>query len=225
MHRAFSTLPRAKFIGKVVEGASCDPCCAAEAKLAKFLTVADSLAKIAVVVISIYGAIYLFITDVARQCTTVTEGLYKLAQDDGFPTDLQVINTLVQTADPGHCKLVEKGVSRALAAISQVRQGSNSPPPTPDKSKPLQGAVAVGFVDSDWIFDYVNGSTDRSGVKKGALLRARTDVNVRPGAADWTRVVGVLHVGQCFRVDEDGTLLKAGTRSQIWAKGSQAGCS
>ena len=166
--QALLALPRAKFKGKVVKGLAI----AASVKLNKFLTVADSLAKIAVVAISVYGAIYLFSTDVARQCTTVTETLYKVAQDEKFPTADEVIATLVQTADPGHCKLVEKGVPRALAAISQTRRGQA--PEVTNKSEPLQGAVAVGFVDSDWSFDYANGSTNRSGVKRGDLLRAIT---------------------------------------------------
>jgi uncharacterized caspase-like protein len=89
----------------------------------------------------------------------------------------------------------------------------------------LQGWVAIGYVDSEWNFDVLGGSSSRSSVAPGDKLRAKTPINVRPSPADWSmRSTPFLAQGECFQVDDVPKILKAGSLMQIWAHGFRAGC-
>jgi hypothetical protein len=91
----------------------------------------------------------------------------------------------------------------------------------------LSGWVAVGFIGSTVFseinFDKADGATLTATPGKDALLRARWQVNVRPGPADWSKTEGVLGTGQCFQVMETRVLPAAG-RNQTWAMGHAEQC-
>ncbi len=94
---------------------------------------------------------------------------------------------------------------------------------------PAAAWVAVGFLGPKGSPGDVNfvsaatGATITSPPEAGAVLRAKWQVNVRPGLADWTRVQDVLRIGQCFEVAESRTV-QAGGQPQTWARGEAVSC-
>jgi hypothetical protein len=89
---------------------------------------------------------------------------------------------------------------------------------------PPNGWVAVGYVNSDWNFSLAGGHNNPAALTTGTTIRAKTSVNVRPSAANWSTATAVLGAGQCFTLDGGPTTLKAGNLDQIWAKGHLAVC-
>ena len=87
------------------------------------------------------------------------------------------------------------------------------------------GWVAVGYINnSDWNFNLPGGQNNPAKLITGTTMQAKTSVNVRPNAADWTQTTGVLDAGQCFTLDGGPTTFKAGNLDQIWVKGHLAAC-
>ena len=82
--------------------------------------------------------------------------------------------------------------------------------PAPAANTSSESWVAVGILDSsnasDANFTLVNGSVLPSSLAVNSVIKAKTQVNIRPSAAGWTSVNGVLAAGQCFLVLENSGL-------------------
>ena len=73
-------------------------------------------------------------------------------------------------------------------------------------------------------FDLANGRPVPAQIPSGSILKARTQVNVRPGPAAWSKFSPIpLAANQCFEVEETREL-KAGDHVQTWARGKRKSC-
>ena len=169
----------------------------------------------------------MFITEETKQCSSIVQDLYKVVQEKSYPND--AIERIVQISDPGNCDFIRKGLAQALSDLGGGRIPSASPSPSASPQTPgppeatTQGWVAVGLQGGDMNFDLANGAAVPAQIPLSSKLKARTQVNVRPGPADWSRVSGLLAASQCFEVEETRAL-KAGDHVQTWARGKRISC-
>jgi len=101
-------------------------------------------------------------------------------------------------------------------------------PPPPQTTGPPEATaqewVAVGLQGGDMNFDLANGRPVPAQIPSGSILKARTQVNVRPGPAAWSKFSPIpLAANQCFEVEETREL-KAGDHVQTWARGKRKSC-
>jgi hypothetical protein len=108
------------------------------------------------------------------------------------------------------------------------KTGDGKTPAAGDKPTPDNGWVALGYLDPKAYSDsnFGVGKTDgpvTSAPTINEVLQARWSVYVRPGAADWSKTVGLIQQGQCVKVLDTRTL-GAGTRQQIWSRVEPVDC-
>ncbi len=201
--------------------------------LSTWANIADIFSKLVVgAAIAFYG-LYLTQTkndsDRATQCSTSAWNIFDAAQKKSYSGD--ELNEMIQLV-PSFCNLDRNHFVQVLSAVSQSAQRTTAAKSAPsgdggaELAPPgggLQGWAALGFLNSDLNFNLANGQSIQSAPAAGTLLRAKWQVNIRPGPADWSNTVGVLGTAQCFRVDETRSL-SAGGQGQIWAKGARATC-
>lgn len=112
------------------------------------------------------------------------------------------------------------------SALPVVVSSTQAPTVSSEETTAASGWVAVGFPGStnpsDQNFTTLTGAPITPDYR--GIIKAKWSVNVRPGAASWNSVNSVLNAGQCFSIQE-GKLLKAGLRDQMWARGDIADCS
>jgi hypothetical protein len=118
-------------------------------------------------------------------------------------------------------------VSSHASVVTSTLPGLPEPPapPTPTiTTQAASGWVAVGFLDSDSNFTLQNGDPITTIPNNNSVIKSKWQVNIRRAAADWRGIEGTLDASACFRVDETKSLY-AGSRNQIWARGTIVNCS
>lgn len=198
--------------------------------LEKWVPASDVLSKIVIAAaLGLIGA-YLTMTknqnDFALQCTTMINNLLKV--ESGKVINVDVISYQIQQI-PSNCDVNR---NELLKQVSSLIGKEASPPATVATSTPadpttLSGWVAIGVPGTgaykDMNFDFADGLSITSRPADGSVVRARWQVYVRPGPADWSKTLGILRTGECFQVT-GSRALKAGDRDQIWASGQRREC-
>lgn len=203
----------------------------AKSRLEKWGHIADIFSKLAVgAVVAIVGIVLTYTknaSDIASQCSQTTRSIFEAATSKKYARD--VLSEMAHWI-PTNCQVDRSHFVDVLSAVSQGAQAQASTPQTPvgpaapPGPNSTQGWVAVGYENADMNFTTSDNQTIRTAPKAGQKLRPKTQVNVRPGPADWSNVNFVLSTARCFKVDETRTL-SAGDLKQIWARGSAVDCS
>lgn len=174
--------------------------------------------------------------EVDKTCTTILHSLFTIVPGKNWGGDTinEIVNAIPQRCPKtGTLQNILVTLSNSNAGQRPASPGGATdvmtskplPPVASGAAKSAEGWVAVGFVGtSNFNFDLANGRPITDLPKIGDVLRPRWQVNIRPHAADWRDVTGVLPVGQCFKVTDSPRVLTAGDQKQIWAPGQAESC-
>ncbi|UDQ89853.1 hypothetical protein LJE71_02155 [Xanthobacter autotrophicus] len=198
--------------------------------LEKWVPASDVISKIVIAAaIGLIGAYLTFRknnSDLEVQCNSMVNNLLKIEGSKKINVD--VISYQIKMI-PKSCNVDRNDLFKQITSlIGQETSPLSSQPttPLPDQTS-LSGWAAIGVLGTgafkDVNFDQADGKPIIAPPSKGSVLRARWQVYVRPGPADWSKVNGILRAGECFEV-ESYRLLKADTRDQIWVNGQRRDC-
>ncbi len=166
--------------------------------------------------------------NLAASCLTMTERL--VDRYAGQTVQIQDIDVRVNLL-PMECQSRRRAILDAIRAVAVVQANDTSSAATPtDRPSTADSTmwVALGFLGPDATNVDVNfvgagGAALSAAPPAGTVLRTKWQVNVRPGPADWSQVLRVLELGQCFQVQATRELA-AGSRQQTWARGVPVPC-
>lgn len=197
----------------------------AESPFQKWAHIADISSKLTVGGVVAVVGVYLTYTkntsDFASQCSQMTRSIFETASSKKYPRD--VLGEMAHWIPKG-CEVNTAHFVDVLSAVSQGAQSASASPGTSSGTGPSsQNWVAVGYANADMNFTLANGQAIREAPAAGERIRAKSQVSIRPGPADWSNVNAILGTARCFKVDETRTL-NAGDLKQIWAKGNPVDC-
>ena len=164
--------------------------------------------------------------DLTVACHKIIDGIASINIEK--PINVNVLSFKIERI-PESCGVNRNELFQSIASIAG-REAAPAPlqtPSPPPETGNLSGWAAVGILGTgaykDVNFDLADGRPVARPPVQGTVLRSRWQVYVRPGAADWSKVNGILRPGECFVVDSSKRLDAKG-RDQIWVSGHRDEC-